>query len=223
MIDYGCLAISVIALGVFAGDVIFSTVSSNAALRRFDEVRAAVAPPENLTPAMPPGLSEAVDFSLCSERRVRAYRASLVAMEDVPFAVVDIRAAHLRVPVYKGTGEGELNRGAGWIPGTAQPGQGGNIAIAGHRDGFFRGLKDVSIGDAIDLSTIRYTASYTVDQIRIVEPGDTSVLRPRAAPSLTLVTCYPFYFIGDAPRRYIVHGSLKGGAPENPIARGDRQ
>ena len=83
----------------------------------------------------------------------------------------------------------------------------GNIGIAGHRDGFFRGLKDVHLGEYLDLYTERGNTRYIVDEIRIVPPEDVSVLAPRPRSSITLVTCYPFYFVGSAPLRYIVHAS----------------
>ena len=108
-----------------------------------------------------------------------------------------------------------MNRGVGQIAGTSLPGHGGNIGIAGHRDGFFRKLKDIRTGDSIELVTISGTDVFVVDQIRITSPTDVSVLRPRAKHSLTLVTCYPFYFVGPAPRRYIVEASLKGQAEQD--------
>ena len=80
--------------------------------------------------------------------------------------------------------------------------------IAGHRDGFFRGLKDIVPGDVLELDSFGAHGTYTVDEIEIVEPKDGAVLRPRSKPSMTLVTCYPFYFVGSAPNRFIVHASL---------------
>jgi sortase A len=80
----------------------------------------------------------------------------------------------------------------------------GNSGIAGHRDGFFRGLKNIAVGDVIELKTPRAKEIYRVERIWIVEPEDISVLDPTTTPSLTLVTCYPFYFVGPAPKRYIV-------------------
>ena len=84
--------------------------------------------------------------------------------------------------------------------------------MAGHRDGFFRGLKDVRVGDPVDLYTQNGNTRYVVDAILIVPPEDVSVLWPRSKRSITLVTCYPFYFVGSAPLRYIVHAST-----EDPI------
>ena len=90
------------------------------------------------------------------------------------------------------------------IEGTALPGTDGNSGIAGHRDGFFRGLKDIAARDAIELETIEGKQMYRVERTWIVEPADVSVLDPTPVRSLTLVTCYPFYFVGSAPQRFIV-------------------
>jgi len=105
-----------------------------------------------------------------------------------------------------------LNRAVGHIDGTAVPGQSGNLGIAGHRDGFFRGLKDVHLGDPIELETLGGSQIFRVADIRIVSPEDVSVLDTTAGPVLTLVTCYPFYFVGDAPQRYIVRALPDGAA-----------
>jgi sortase A len=122
--------------------------------------------------------------------------------------VLRIDKLGIEVPVFDGTDDLTLNRGVGRIIGTARLGGTGNIGIAGHRDGFFRGLKDISVGDKVDLMMIEARAAYVVDQIEIVSPDDVRVLQPRGVPSLTLVTCYPFYFVGDAPNRFIVHASV---------------
>jgi len=149
-----------------------------------------------------------VDRSLWSAHRARRYQASLGKTGEA-LAVLRIPRLHLEVPVLEGTDEFTLNRGVGRIAGTSLPGQGGNIGIAGHRDGFFRPLKDVRAGDSIELATTSGTHVYAVDRIRIISLGDVGVLRPRTKPSLTLVTCYPFYFVGRAPNRYIVEASLR--------------
>jgi sortase A len=124
-------------------------------------------------------------------------------------AILRIPKLHLEVPVLDGTDAITLNRGVGRIRGTALPGQRGNIAIAGHRDGFFRGLKDIHAGDEIELLAAQRTDIYIVDRTVIVDPDDTSVLENGATPALTLVTCYPFHYIGNAPRRFVVEASLK--------------
>jgi sortase A len=108
------------------------------------------------------------------------------------------------VPVLEGTDELTLNRAVGHIEDTARPGVDGNAGIAGHRDGFFRGLMNLVAGDAIELESLDGTESYRIERTWIVNPDDVSVLDPTPGRSLTLVTCYPFYFIGSAPQRYIV-------------------
>jgi sortase A len=148
------------------------------------------------------------DFRLWSEKRIKAYQASLAANVAPPLGVLEICALRLHVPILEGTDDLTLDRGVGHIGGTAALGEPGNVGIAGHRDGFFRALKDIRVGQTIDVYTPRGRSRYVVDELEIVSPDDVSVLAPRAAPSLTLVTCYPFYFVGSAPSRYIVHATL---------------
>jgi LPXTG-site transpeptidase (sortase) family protein len=124
--------------------------------------------------------------------------------ESLPIALLRIGRVGLEVPVYADTTERNLNRGAGWVKGTAAPDDGGNIAIAAHRDGYFRVLKDVAVGDVLELESITQERLYRVTEISIVEPGDTSSLFATETAAVTLVTCYPFYFVGHAPQRYIV-------------------
>jgi sortase A len=149
------------------------------------------------------------DVSLWSEKRIHDYQESLASHFSPAVAILRIPKIHLEVPVLVGTDDVTLNRAVGLIAGTAQPGETGNIGIAGHRDGFFRGLKDVGPGDTLELATQREISTYVIDQISIVAPSDVSVLAPRAHPSVSLVTCYPFYFVGSAPQRYIVQASVK--------------
>lgn len=152
--------------------------------------------------------TQPVDTSLWSEKRIHEYEAVLAENFDEPLAVLRIDRIHLEVPVFNGTDDRILNRGVGRITGTARVGDSGNIGIAGHRDGFFRGLKDIDVGDRVELETSDEVQTYIIDSITIVSPNDVSVLRNEDKSALTLVTCYPFYFIGNAPQRYIVHASL---------------
>lgn len=149
-----------------------------------------------------------IDFSLWSSKRIEKFKATLGTQPQAPLAVLAIPQIGLEVPVFEGTDDLTLNHGAGRIAGTARPGEPGNIGIAGHRDSFFRGLKELTTGDEIRLRTLGGTDTYVVDEIRVVQPSDVSVLRTRPQPSLTLVTCYPFYYFGSAPQRYIVSASL---------------
>ena len=148
------------------------------------------------------------DYTLWSEKRINDYHASQKQKDDAPLAILSIDKLDLKVPVYNGTDEINLNRGAGRIKGTAKVGSPGNLGIAAHRDGFFRVLKDIEVGDSIDMLTLKGKTEFVVSSITIVDPTDISVLAPTDDQTITLVTCYPFYFVGHAPKRYIVKGEL---------------
>jgi sortase A len=126
---------------------------------------------------------------------------SLVGRIDLPRLGVSAIAR-------EGVEAGTLRRAVGHIPFTSLPGARGNAAFAGHRDTFFRGLKDVRNGDRITVTTPEGLFSYIVRESRIVSPADVSVLDPTHQPTLTLVTCYPFSYIGAAPKRFIVRATL---------------
>jgi sortase A len=109
------------------------------------------------------------------------------------------------VIVMEGDDEATLARSVGHVRGTALPWEPGNVVMAGHRDTFFRPLRNVREGDEIRVTTASGTFNYRVTGTEIVEPDDVSVLDPTPMRSLTLVTCYPFFYIGPAPRRFIIH------------------
>ena len=108
--------------------------------------------------------------------------------------------------IFEGTTDDTLSRGAGHFAGSANPGDPGNVVLAGHRDTFFRELKEIRRGDEISLTTARGRFQYVVESMNIVNPDAVDVLRPSRDATLTLITCYPFHFIGSAPQRYIVRG-----------------
>jgi sortase A len=146
---------------------------------------------------------------LWADERIREYEESLKVEAAPPLALLTIDKLGIEVPVYNGTDEFTLNRGVGRIIGTAAVEVDGNLGIAGHRDSFFRGLKDIAVGDEIRFQTAREEVLYTVSSIEIVDPSDVSVLAPTVERSITLVTCYPFYFVGHAPKRYIVKATAE--------------
>jgi sortase A len=121
---------------------------------------------------------------------------------------LDISRLDLSVMLLDGIDDSALRFGVGHIPGTALPGQPGNLGIAGHRDTFFRGLARIRQDDEITVKTLNEEYRYIVDAIRIVNPEDVEVLEDSGRPMLTLVTCYPFYSLGPAPRRFVVQASL---------------
>jgi sortase A len=117
---------------------------------------------------------------------------------------IEIPRLLLSAVVVEGVDRTTLRRAVGHIPGTALPGQPGNLGLAGHRDTFFRPLKDVRVKDLVQLVTLEGSFNYEVEWLRIVEPSDVGVLAPSGENELTLVTCYPFYYVGPAPKRWIV-------------------
>jgi sortase A len=141
--------------------------------------------------------------------RIAEYQASIGADAEPPLAVLRIDELDVAVPVYDGTSEETLHRGVGRVRGTARIDAVGNLGIAGHRDSFFRPLKDIEEGDRIELSTAGGTITYSVSSITIVEPEDVHVLAPTQERTLTLVTCYPFYYVGHAPKRFIVKATAE--------------
>jgi sortase A len=112
--------------------------------------------------------------------------------------------------VVEGDGAKELRRGPGHLAGTALPGANGNCVIAGHRDTHFRVLKDIREGDDIVLQTSTGQYLYRVKRMSVVMPDNTSALQPTSTPELNLITCYPFYYVGSAPKSFVVEAQLAG-------------
>lgn len=120
---------------------------------------------------------------------------------------LEIPRLHLAVMVQEGVDAGTLRRAVGHVPGTALPGRSGNVALAGHRDTFFRPLQAIHVKDVIDFQTTGGEYQYVVQSARIVSPRDVSVLAPTTGDALTLITCYPFYYVGSAPKRFVVRAA----------------
>jgi sortase A len=123
-------------------------------------------------------------------------------------AKLDAPSVQMTTTVLEGSDDATLSRGAGHIEDTPFPGQAGNIGIAGHRDTVFRPLRRIKVGDPLDLTTADRTYRYRISKTLIVGPDDVYVLDPTDHPTVTLVTCYPFDFIGHAPKRFIVQAEL---------------
>ena len=203
--------LGILLVAFWAAARIHSRVASRHDLERFTEVRS-VRPPASAPRTLPGEPSTPPDYRLWSKDRVKAYEESLGQKASDPLGVLRIPKIGLEVAVLEGTDDFTLNRAVGHIEDTAKPGDSGNVGIAGHRDGFFRGLKDVARGDTMELETVSGKQTYRVADIWIVKPEDIQVLDPTPEPSVTLVACYPFYFIGHAPRRYVVRAVRQ--APE---------
>jgi LPXTG-site transpeptidase (sortase) family protein len=122
----------------------------------------------------------------------------------------DAPSVRLSTTVLEGSDDGTLRGAAGHIEDTAFPGQAGNIGIAGHRDTIFRPIRNLHVGDPLVLTTTDRVFHYRISNTMVVNPNDVYVLDPTERPTLTLVTCYPFTFVGHAPRRFIVRAELVG-------------
>ena len=156
-------------------------------------------------------------YETVEARRFQAERAAEFARAAMSYAPVTVRTGglvgmldvprlKLTTPVIEGDDDTTLKRAVGHLPDTPLPWENGNSALAGHRDGLFRPLKDIKVGDEIRFRTSREQIVYRVTDTSIVKPDDVSVLEQKNGErALTLITCYPFYYVGNAPKRFIVH------------------
>lgn len=202
LVEQAALTLGVACLAMWMACYVDRARSQQQQTVRFAEAKAAAAT-----------LPEQPDQSLWSPERVVAWKSAISESRSAPLAMLRIPRIRVEAPVLEGTDEIALNRGLGHIEDTATLGSDGNAGIAGHRDGFFRALKDIAPGDTIELETLRSKEIYRVERTWIVVPEDVWVLDPTPVRSLTLVTCYPFYFIGSAPQRFIVRAVLAETTP----------
>lgn len=194
-----CWTLALILLSTWAALHLSAAAGARHELERFAALEAA----SQLETGTP-------DQRLWSPARISAWQSVVNDPTPAPLGVLRIPRLRLEAPLLGGTEESTLDRGLGHIEDTAPPGTDGNSGIAGHRDGFFRVLKDIMEGDTIELQTLAGREAYRVERTWIVEPDDISVLDPTPSRSLTLVTCYPFYFVGSAPQRFIVRAVSVG-------------
>lgn len=148
----------------------------------------------------PPPLAPA----LVEANRAGPESLGIAGRRGSPVGRIEIGAIGLTAMILEGIDKGTLRRAVGHIPGTPLPGQQGNVAIAGHRDTFFRALRNIRKDHEITLTTLNGSYLYRVDSTKVVAPEDTEVLDDSDEAILTLVTCYPFTFIGHAPKRFVV-------------------
>jgi sortase A len=197
-LERALMLVAVLCLGGWAWSWLDATYAQYRDGQLLDEARnanaatAASAPPARETDALG-------SFQPAAARQSRppAPEGALVGRIEIPRVGVS-------TIVLEGVGDKTLRRGAGHIPETALPQDGGNVGIAAHRDSFFRALKDIRKNDIVRLETLEGTFNYSVEWTQIVKPEDTEVLADLGKPALTLVTCYPFYYVGSAPKRFIV-------------------
>ncbi len=194
--------IGALAVGYVSFAFVDARLYQAAQARRFqqelDSLRASAgSEPTPRSPLLPPAANHA-----------RADIPGISGRGDSSLGRIEIKTIGLAAMILEGTDGRTLRHAVGHIPGTPLPGQQGNVALTGHRDTFFRPLHNVHRDDEITLTTLAGIYRYRVDSTRVVEPEDTEVLADSSDAVLTLVTCYPFYYVGPAPRRFVVRASL---------------
>jgi sortase A len=159
--------------------------------------------------ALPVGATPSGDPSIRSPSSLPAPRL-LTAPDSSTIGRLEIPRLNLSVMIGEGVDSATLRRAAGHVPRTALPGEPGNFVVAAHRDTLFRPLRNIRTGDAIDIRTRNGTFRYVVDSVQIVAPDYLRVLEPTSQESCTLITCFPFDYVGSAPRRFVVRASRGG-------------
>lgn len=190
LLERALLLAGAIALGLFSSGFYVQSVQATQVVSEFKQTK-------TLRVTEP-------DMTLWSTERIQAYQQDRSGA-DPAIGVLSIERLDIEAPVFSGSTDQILDRGVAWIQGTAQLGKVGNTGLAAHRDGFFRGLKDIQIGDDIRISTLADGVLYKVTATDIVSPQDVYVLDPTKGATLTLITCYPFYYVGSAPSRFVVY------------------
>lgn len=156
--------------------------------------------------------------ALVEANRAMPESPGMAGRRGSPVGRIEIAAIGLSAMILEGADKRTLRRGAGHVPGTALPGERGNVAIAGHRDTFFRALRNIRKDHQITLTTLSGSYRYRVDSTNVVAPEDTEVLDHSEEAILTLVTCYPFAFIGHAPQRFVVRAHRETAAAPSHTA-----
>jgi len=184
-----------------------------------------------LTPSIPAFMADEISWMLGSQREKVEAPEAAPKLQPIPqegkpplpaslIGRLEIPRLKLSVMVREGADGKTLHRAVGHIPGTAMPGFAGNVALAGHRDTFFRELRNIKKNDSIEFETENGTYRYVVESTDIVGPRDVGVLAASHGQTLTLVTCYPFYYIGSAPKRFIVHAAQVSPIPQRQRPQG---
>jgi sortase A len=142
-----------------------------------------------------------------------------VLAEGEVIGEIQVPRLGLSAIVVQGDSPASLERAVGHVWKSALPGEWGNVALAGHRDTFFRPLRDIRRGDEIRLKTTQHSFEYVVESIEVVAPGDIQVLAPSSGHDLTLITCFPFHYVGPAPKRFVVRAREVDRMPRDELAR----
>ena len=198
--------IGILALGYFGCILAEASIFQAYQTRQFEQAVRRSVPASPYDEAPDPQTAKAE--TQAQETRPGDKGFSVPARPGSVLGRIEISKIGLAAMILEGTDNRALRRAVGHIPETALPGQPGNVGIAGHRDTFFRSLRNIAMNDEITLTTLEGSFRYVVDFSEVVEPNDIDVLDPSSDSTLTLVTCYPFYYIGPAPRRLIVRAHL---------------
>jgi sortase A len=214
------LAVGVLLLGYCGYVLLDARLYEADQSRRFQQALKSSAPVDGDPKRLPPSSLPPAEVKSSSTRR---NGPGIVGGGDSALGRIEISAIGLDTMIMEGIDAKTLRRAVGHIPGTPLPGQRGNIVIAGHRDTFFRPLRNIHKDDEITLTTLAGSYRYRVDWIKVVGPEDTAVLDNSDAETLTLVTCYPFYFVGPAPKRFVVRAQrVSVGALESQMHKDKR-
>ncbi len=197
-----CYLLAALTLSWCAASLLDAGISSALQSRRLEGI---------LQRVIPDGGANGARTGLASATRREAASSGLVGR-------IEIASADLSSIIMEGATTATLRRAVGHVDGTAFPGERGNVALAGHRETHFRGLKRVREGDTIRITTPDGVFIYAVESTEVVGPDRIDVLRPAVEPTLTLITCFPFNYVGPAPRRFVVHARLV----ERPEPRTER-
>ena len=208
-LERGALIIGLLSLGLWA----------NAQLRTWAFQSAESKKLATATPEVAPPLAKPLEQPTAPRTQKKATAKTRKSSRPVTsLGRIEIRRLGIEAVVAEGADARTLDLAVGHIPSTASLGSAGNCGLAGHRDTFFRNLKGVRDGDVVHLTTRKGTYTYEVEWSRVVKPDRIDTLDPTKTPSLTLVTCYPFTFVGRAPQRFVVRARQVDGPPA-PVAR----
>jgi sortase A len=173
---------------------------------RFDRMIQSGARPGSVGDARPGGPGPSGNHAPSPSDRPAPDAGSLIGRIEIPRLGLSAMVRH-------GDDAGTLTKAVGHLPRTSLPGQPGNVVLAGHRDTFYRKLRDIRKDDTITFTTLNGKFHYTVESMDVVDPDYTQALKSSPYPTLTLVTCYPFTYIGNAPRRFVVRAREVGTEP----------
>lgn len=204
---YFFLTLGIVALG-YAGYVVADEhIYQEVEAAKFESTTKAIAP---LVPTEP-GTATAPTVTTASAPKH-------VIGDDGLIGELEIPRLAMKVAIVEGDSEKILRRAVGHLPSSAMPGDMGNVALAGHRDTFFRPLRKIGPGDAITLKTYDGDFEYRVESVEVVSPSNIEVLKPTGSRTLTLITCFPFSYVGSAPNRFVVRATQLDGSslPVNP-------